>query len=173
MVDFWISLEDIPAEGREFSFTDLEQWSAPVREYGVPCRVDGPMQARVHVIPRDDGALLKGTTTGRVHMDCDRCTARAPLDLDFAFTVLEDAQGDDEAEEPRVRLEGDHLEVNVGRVLWEQFVLHIPAKHLCRRTCKGLCPMCGADLNQAACGCEPEEGDPRLAVLRDLKISSS
>lgn len=39
---------------------------------------------------------------------------------------------------------------------------------LCRADCLGLCATCGANLNEGDCGCEDDEGDPRLAALREL-----
>lgn len=42
-------------------------------------------------------------------------------------------------------------------------------KPLCRPDCKGLCPVCGQDLNIRDCGCAARhEGDPRLQVLKEL-----
>ena len=41
-------------------------------------------------------------------------------------------------------------------------------KTLCRDDCKGLCPVCGKDLNTGACGCDPTEIDPRFESLRAL-----
>jgi uncharacterized protein len=43
-----------------------------------------------------------------------------------------------------------------------------PMSCLCRRDCQGMCPHCGANLNEGLCGCQHEEGDPRLAALREL-----
>jgi uncharacterized protein len=47
-------------------------------------------------------------------------------------------------------------------------MLSLPIKRLCDEQCKGLCQVCGADLNEGECGCVVEEIDPRLATLRDL-----
>ena len=38
-------------------------------------------------------------------------------------------------------------------ILIEQLQLNVPMKPLCRPDCKGLCPDCGADLNEGACSC--------------------
>ncbi len=44
---------------------------------------------------------------------------------------------------------------------------HLPFKHLCFDDCKGLCPLCGTDLNEAPCSCKPAP-DPRLAGLTEF-----
>ena len=49
-------------------------------------------------------------------------------------------------------------------------MLALPPNPLCRPDCKGLCPECGANLNEGMCACSRDEGDPRMAVLRGLKV---
>jgi len=48
--------------------------------------------------------------------------------------------------------------------------LSIPMKLLCREDCQGICPGCGANLNQEACRCGEKPGDPRWEKLRELLI---
>jgi uncharacterized protein len=54
-------------------------------------------------------------------------------------------------------------------IVSEQAVITIPMKPLCREDCRGLCPECGKDLNAGDCACERAAGDPRFAVLKNLK----
>ena len=51
----------------------------------------------------------------------------------------------------------------------EEWLLAAPAFVLCREDCKGLCPRCGADLNEGPCSCTKTEIDPRWASLAALK----
>jgi uncharacterized protein len=53
-------------------------------------------------------------------------------------------------------------------VIRQNLLLALPVSPLCDPHCQGLCPECGADLNKGPCSCQREEGDPRLAVLREL-----
>ena len=39
------------------------------------------------------------------------------------------------------------------------FVFELPLVPLCDEDCKGLCPTCGANLNEGPCGCEKEQSD--------------
>lgn len=50
----------------------------------------------------------------------------------------------------------------------EALILELPIKVLCTEDCKGVCPTCGANLNEGECGCRREEGDPRWEVLKRL-----
>ena len=52
----------------------------------------------------------------------------------------------------------------------EEIALAVPVQILCKEDCRGLCPSCGANLNLAPCNCVQKTGDPRLAVLRQLKL---
>jgi len=58
--------------------------------------------------------------------------------------------------------------IDLSFTAWEALVLELPMKPVCRETCAGLCPVCGADLNTVACGCEAERADPRLLPLKEL-----
>ena len=112
---------------------------------------------------------------------CSRCAKETPLAIAEAFedyiqmpdeegTLPEDAlsEGDD-------HLLFDHGAVllDLAAVAWEQFALALPPTPLCDPGCKGLCPKCGQDLNAGPCGCARDEGDPRLAKLRGLKLKKS
>lgn len=70
-----------------------------------------------------------------------------------------------------LHVEGDVLDTEP--MIAEQVQLNIPMKPLCRPDCQGLCPRCGAELNQGPCGCEDTSVDPRWAALKALKQRES
>jgi uncharacterized protein len=55
----------------------------------------------------------------------------------------------------------------------EQIYLALPLKPLCSEACLGLCPQCGQNRNRAACDCQREAIDPRLAPLLQFKKTRS
>jgi uncharacterized protein len=63
-------------------------------------------------------------------------------------------------------------EIDLGQLMKEQFYLALPMKPLCRDECRGLCALCGANLNRGTCGCVAAWEDPRFAALRALKKES-
>ena len=63
-------------------------------------------------------------------------------------------------------------EIDLGALMHEQFVLSLPMKPLCSEGCKGLCPVCGTNLNKGTCDCKPVWEDPRFAALRELKTKT-
>jgi uncharacterized protein len=73
--------------------------------------------------------------------------------------------------------EMDHLyfegpEVELDQYFREEVALEIPIQILCREDCRGLCPRCGVNWNRESCACAKSEGEPRLDILRNLKIKS-
>ena len=63
-------------------------------------------------------------------------------------------------------------EIDLGHLMREQFYLSLPMKPLCRTDCRGLCVVCGTNLNRETCSCKRTWEDPRLGPLRDLRTKS-
>jgi uncharacterized protein len=61
-------------------------------------------------------------------------------------------------------------EIDLLPEIGEQVALAVPLKPLCSEQCKGLCPLCGADLNTAECGCSREPVNLKFAALKDFKV---
>ena len=53
-------------------------------------------------------------------------------------------------------------------VVREQVLLSLPSRTLCKADCKGLCPRCGQNLNQAKCSCDEAPADVRWNALAGL-----
>lgn len=173
MTELWISLQDIPAEGREFHFTDQSLWTGPMDEFRVPAKVGREFEARMLIVPQDDGFLISGEFSGSVRVPCGRCIEDFELPVEGDFDSFEEParEGEEPEDESRLRLNAGQPEFDAAGFLWEQFLLALPEAPLCSEDCKGLCPKCGINRNQGSCACARDEGDPRLAVLRNLKLS--
>ena len=72
----------------------------------------------------------------------------------------------DEAEEQSGFMEGYQL--NVDSLISNEIFTCWPLKVLCREDCKGLCRVCGKDLNEGECGCDTFVPDPRMAAIMDI-----
>lgn len=173
MSGLWISLGDIPAEGREFHFTDQSLWTGPMKELRVNGAVSRPFEARMRITPQDDGFLVTGDFSGALVLPCGRCAEDFELPLSGEFDSFEQpgSEGEDLEGESRLRVAAGQPEFDAGGFLWEQFILALPESPVCDEGCKGLCPACGVNRNLSACACKRDDGDPRLAVLRNLKLS--
>ena len=107
----------------------------------------------------------------QVHLEgpCMRCLEPAALDLDVESREVHQAATEDpELLSPYVSDD----ELDIGRWAHDATLLALPTRFLCRPDCAGLCPTCGASLNDAD-PADHERGqaaDPRWAALKDLKL---
>lgn len=121
--------------------------------------------------------LFTGAFQTVVETVCSRCleTAQVTIDERFSNALLPEADVGKEENELRAEdLDTTYYTgeiIDLGPLIVEQVILQIPMKVLCREACRGLCPRCGENLNLANCGCSTDTVDPRLAVLRKIKIS--
>lgn len=181
MASYWITLQSIPATGKEFVLDDQSVWTDPIAEFGVACRIVQSMRASVFVLPQEGAVLVRGRIQGTVALACNRCMEEAAVEINQPFDSFEpfpalpgEAEEDDgldvDREVMRLAPQSQGVEMNLAALVWEEFSLALPVKPLCDTLCKGLCPTCGANRNITPCDCKEEAGDPRLAVLRGLTI---
>lgn len=165
-----IRLDDLPAEGREFIFSEQDFWIERFDAFNMSSCSGRNIQATVHVMPQESDALIRGTITGSVCLPCDSCAESYEQPLDLNFEEYEASQAESDGDEIRIENDRGVLTLDIGAVLWEQFMLALPVKPTCAPSCKGICPQCGVNLNEEECTCDQEMGDARLAVFRDLKL---
>ena len=112
---------------------------------------------------------ISGDTALKVLIPCDRCTA----DTEYDFDVVVD-KSLKIADKKVLHQEDDELvfinddELNVDKLIFDYVLVDWPAKVLCKEDCKGLCPMCGTNLNISSCDCKMQIKDPRMAKFQDI-----
>jgi uncharacterized protein len=108
---------------------------------------------------------LIGTVAGVYSAPCARCLAPVretfSVEIDFPIETVPT-----ESEEETVLAEGQKIDLT--EISQETVSIHLPMRLLCREDCKGLCPVCGTDLNDSQCGCATKQVDPRLVALSEL-----
>jgi uncharacterized protein len=63
--------------------------------------------------------------------------------------------------------------IDMNPIVREQLLLALPVTVVCKEACKGLCTVCGNDLNESDCGHgKLKEVDVRLAKLKDIKLKN-
>lgn len=97
---------------------------------------------------------------------CDRCSTDFTREMDMLFEhklaqTLVDDGNDDYIETPDFKLELDDIVIS-------DILLSLPQKNLCKDDCKGLCQICGKNLNDGDCSCDKREIDPRLEMLKQF-----
>jgi uncharacterized protein len=60
--------------------------------------------------------------------------------------------------------------VDITDDLREEILLHVPGFPVCSDECKGVCPLCGVDLNKGSCTCEAKDGPSAWSALDGLDL---
>lgn len=113
-----------------------------------------------------DGILATGSAQAPWVSTCARCLRPIEGRAHADFREMYSEHPVDEDTYPVVHHERIDLEL-AGR---DAVLVGIPLAPLCRVDCAGLCPVCGADRNEAACECTTDSADPRWAVLEGLRF---
>ena len=178
-----IHVADLPAEGVliEERLDPLHLKDLAALQENQACTFRGPLAARLRVAPGIDMVHVEGRIEGNARMACSRCLAPAevPLDISFKLTFARSAPGGAEDSDPEgkelqtedlglVPFEGETIDFRDA--VQEQVILAIPMQVRCREDCRGLCAGCGVNLNTETCRCARDEVDPRLAILKKLKL---
>lgn len=129
-IDYTID-DDRLKEVKGFTFSD-------------PITVKGTVMNRAGIVS------LKYSAGFTLHTCCDRCLIEFDRDysFDFEHILVRSLSNDDDSDEYIVT-ETDELDMD--ELVLTDCLLSLPSKMLCREDCKGLCPECGADLNQGGC----------------------
>lgn len=115
-------------------------------------------------------ALVEGDVSLTLSMQCARCLRG--VDYTFDLTLSEEVVSPDSesyaanAEDEINYMEGYHL--NVDELVNNEILLNWPMKVLCAPSCKGICKVCGKNLNDGDCGCDDFVPDPRMAAIKDI-----
>jgi uncharacterized metal-binding protein YceD (DUF177 family) len=120
--------------------------------------------------------LLRASLSGEIQSTCARCLepANVPVNVPLAVTfVSTEADKTDDDEDPDViALKGG--EIDVGEEVRDEILLALPINPLCKESCRGLCPVCGGNLNLTACGCKSATAPAgAFAALGKVKLSNS
>jgi uncharacterized protein len=142
---------------------------------GEAYRIVAPVELAFDISKDKDRFRLVGTVRTTLELVCGRCLEPYRLPVDAAFDqryLPPSAMGsEDEAEVEEDDLGTSYYrdeQIDLDELIREQFYLALPMKPLCSADCKGLCVLCGTNLNIATCGCAPVWEDPRLAALKKL-----
>jgi uncharacterized protein len=141
----------------------------PVRLGGEPYAVrNGQVEARIDVSRTTSGFAFRLRFDAPLEGPCMRCLVDARPVVEVDTREVEQPSDSEELHTPYLR-DG---QLELGGWVRDALLLSLPSRLLCRDDCRGLCTVCGADLNEA----DPAEhrhdqtGDPRWSKLSELKL---
>lgn len=173
-----IRVDEIPESGRflhvHWDQDKLSQFLPPDDPFEL--ELARPVNVDLEINKGADHIRIQGTIKGVLQAACHRCLKPFPLPLDETIDVflMEEQKAPEEEE---VELEQEDLDyeffdgevIEVDQLIAEQIFLALPFKLLCSETCLGLCPRCGANLNDEPCRCEQKREDSPFSGLKMIK----
>lgn len=120
----------------------------------------------VRVTRAAQGILIQNRMRADITAECVRCLTQflQPLEIDFTELYAFNRSSVTESG----LLVPENGKIDLEPFIREEMILAIPIGPLCSENCKGLCPICGGDLNESSCSHDELPVDPRLSVLKTL-----
>lgn len=131
----------------EYEITPEELAGVRGYRFDAPVTVQGTFRNRAGVV------TLQYTVSCKLHVVCDRCLRELTREYsyDFSHTVVPSLQSEGEIYDTYLVAKHDSIDMNETAI--SDLLLMLPTKMLCREDCKGLCDICGCDLNEHTCDC--------------------
>lgn len=163
--------DSLPVTGR----VDLEGYSSGDKAFTLE---DG-ISYDVVLTHAGDGVLVTGIVRAHAVGSCDRCLDAASFDIAGEieeYFLFEEPEDPDEFEDG-FELVGPERTIDLSGAISDAVVMDTPFVLLCRPDCAGLCPQCGANLNDGDCGCAAaaeqawvESDENPFAALKNLNL---
>ncbi len=101
---------------------------------------------------------------------CDRCTERVETKIEMDIDVEIDFNKSstdriNDLDEQRFVLGYD---LDIDCLIFEELLIHLPDKVLCKEDCKGICKVCNANKNQTNCSCIESNQDLQMSKILDI-----
>lgn len=134
---------------------DQDSYSLGDHDFALPSGIDYDLV----LTNAGEGILASGMVRAHVVGTCDRCLEDAEfgiaseVDEYFLFEAPAEEELNDDEDEVDFSLVSDDDTIDLAEPIFAAILMETPYVVLCREDCKGLCPHCGANLNEGDCGC--------------------
>jgi uncharacterized protein len=156
---------DCEGYSRDLSF-ELNMGGYEDRPCGSPFKE--PVRVAAKLCNRAGVVALHVEAKSGYFTQCDRCCTpiREQIDIAFDNVLVKELAGEGGSDD-LIMVTDDKLDLD--ELVSSNIILNLPMKHLCSESCKGLCPVCGKNLNDGDCGCDRGGGNSPFSVLENLK----
>lgn len=165
--------EEFPAE------TTLTEDAGVIAPFRDDVLSVGALTAALTVQQSGEEYYVQGSLDSVVQVECARCLGSIDLalngSLEFIVTTpeLREQQAAEAVDaEEYVFMNASTMSVDLAELVREAMLLELPMKPVCSESCQGLCPQCGANRNDVACGCAIDQIDPRWESLKKVTEQS-
>jgi len=124
-----------------------------------------------------DRILLQGRMKATLLLHCDRCLQEYSRIVDSTLNFICETNGSGYGRMKEVGLTAQDLDivqleeavVDLQEVIRQQLYLNVPHRRLCKEDCRGICSICGTDMNFNPCRCSRKPANNPFAVLAALR----
>ncbi|MBN2260975.1 MAG: DUF177 domain-containing protein [Clostridiales bacterium] len=135
-----------------------EQFEATGMLESTPIHVVGKVEKRGSQL------FLDLNMQGQMVFSCSRCLDSVPLSFNRNLNKMLLPNESDDLDV----IEIVENRLDLVETIKEEMIISLPTQVLCDEDCKGLCPVCGTNLNHETCQCEDEKVDSRFEILDDF-----
>ncbi len=101
---------------------------------------------------------------------CDRCLT--PVKVDFVIDYLREVDFNENSSDRIDNMDElnfiNGTDFDVNQLICDEIIIDFPLQVLCEDECKGLCKICGCNLNSTTCDCDRADKDIRMSVIGDI-----
>lgn len=166
-----IELASIPEEGLHIE-ESLEEEELDLKKAGITV---SSLQLDAFLQRLGTEVLVQGNLRGSMSLCCSRCldeyehSFQLPFKTHYVPAAKETEQQTDYEEEEQPNTIHFHAEdIDLRDDIRQNLLLEVPIKPLCHEGCKGLCPQCGANLNDNPCQCDRPSEETPFGRLKEL-----
>ena len=142
----------------QFDLSSLEFWGS--RLINEPVEISGAVKNHLSIIS------LTANINVKLEPLCALCNKKITINKEIPLDYL---LVDHVADDVDNRIEIANGTIDLDEIVETAVILNVEMRYLCKQDCKGLCQICGADLNENPCTCGGNKHiDPRLSNLADL-----
>ena len=173
-----VRVDEIPDAGRTIRLhwdeERLKQYLPPEDPFEL--KLPRPLNVVLELNRRTDHLRVTGTVEGSLEVACHRCLKAFMYPINEQVEIFliekEEVPREDETELETEDMNYEFFDgeiIEVDQLVAEQVFLALPVKVLCSEDCKGLCPGCGANLNDEACRCKRDSKGSAFSKLEKLR----
>ncbi len=183
MKNLLICIVDIPETGVSIEREDSPEVFPVLKdlERTGECKFISPIKLSVELKAIGKMYRMSGSFNTDVLLNCSLClsefrkTLNEVFDMAFAHSGSDTTDEDDYKDKELTAEEigityFDGEEIDFKDPLQQQLIMSLSQRPLCKKTCKGLCQKCGANLNDGDCRCTKDQINAGFEILKGLKL---
>ncbi|HTR98515.1 MAG TPA: DUF177 domain-containing protein [Bacteroidota bacterium] len=141
-------------------------------DVGLPPEFKNEVDVQATLEKSSGQLFLRARVSTSAEVACDRCVTlfQQPLQSKYQMYYLWEEPEEDRYDPSEVQvLTPGQTVLDLTDDVRQTVLLSLPLKHVCREECKGLCPLCGKNLNEGSCNCTETHEDGRWDKLKELQ----